>query len=495
MRRCLPTCSTPPACTLEKSHGQRKFACVAVPIGEDSEAYPVFPDPVAHGHPRDTPLGLCSSYCEDIGLEHAGSGLKYVGAVLASSTVLGMCCGDPEQQAAGLDPSELPEELLEACEELGLQQLELDLNGRSPIQFQGPVNLLKRAFVCTESVGSTSVLLATLDNSWRVNSTVYPMLAMVGIGDCELTILRCNAATRHWEVGFSLDEVRRGESLHTGIHLPSHLKRYDLSTESLLSPLNVIESGSIVQYIAVLEGDLIVLSSPAVHASLGTAGVVDICSEVLRGHTIDALLPAEDRSLIVEDLADSLVFAAQAKPDLFQNKITGDTSVVISSVVDWNSVHSGSKSKREESGRLGIYTPHKLDKKPKQGVKGFLERSPTIDAALPIKPRYGQGKMVQSQQGPHCAVPRCGAPPCGPRHPMSRCYSTTHHVKGGGIPMQPNLHMQPSLNCGNAGSTCQSAKKEVALPLERHNLEMHNRIMEQEMKQVRESRSCKCTHF
>ena len=49
---------------------------------------------------------------------------------------------------------------------------------------------LKEAYEGTESLGSTTVLLAVLDNSTRIHGKLHPMVAVLTIGDCELLMLR-----------------------------------------------------------------------------------------------------------------------------------------------------------------------------------------------------------------------------------------------------------------------------------------------------------------
>merc|ERR1711862_977197 len=56
--------------------------------------------------------------------------------------------------------------------------------------YKGPISLLKEAYEETESLGSTTVLLAALDNSTRIHGKLHPMLAVVSIGACQLLMLR-----------------------------------------------------------------------------------------------------------------------------------------------------------------------------------------------------------------------------------------------------------------------------------------------------------------
>merc|ERR1719160_2196231 len=89
-----------------------------------------------------------------------------------------------------MDPSELPHELLEACEELAMAQLMPEGQVSPADAYRGPISLLKEAYEATESKGSTTVLLGALDNSTRIHGKLHPMIAVLSIGDCELLMLR-----------------------------------------------------------------------------------------------------------------------------------------------------------------------------------------------------------------------------------------------------------------------------------------------------------------
>jgi len=108
------------------------------------------------------------------------------GAALASRVLLGLGDGAPARGSA-----QLPSELLGACKQIAEDQL-LQPNGQPVPQkeYQGPIVLLKEAFEATQSPGSTTVALATLDNSTVIHGQIHPMVAMLTIGGCELLQLR-----------------------------------------------------------------------------------------------------------------------------------------------------------------------------------------------------------------------------------------------------------------------------------------------------------------
>merc|ERR1719174_1558570 len=56
--------------------------------------------------------------------------------------------------------------------------------------YDGPITLMRTAYESTESLGSTTALLAILDNSTQIHGKLHPMVAIVAVGDCELLMLR-----------------------------------------------------------------------------------------------------------------------------------------------------------------------------------------------------------------------------------------------------------------------------------------------------------------
>lgn len=111
------------------------------------------------------------------------------GAALASRVLLGVGDGSPAQGVEGF--AQLPSELLGACKQIAEDQL-LQPNGQPAPQekYQGPVVLLKEAFDATQSPGSTTVALATLDNSTVIHGQLHPMVAMLTVGGCQMLQLR-----------------------------------------------------------------------------------------------------------------------------------------------------------------------------------------------------------------------------------------------------------------------------------------------------------------
>merc|ERR1719517_113336 len=72
------------------------------------------------------------------------NGHKDADATLASPMLLGVADGVSQLEEFGMDASELPKELLEKCEELGMSQLLLDRPVNPQDSYRGPVSLLEK---------------------------------------------------------------------------------------------------------------------------------------------------------------------------------------------------------------------------------------------------------------------------------------------------------------------------------------------------------------
>jgi len=103
-------------------------------------------------------------------------GYKDADATLTSPMLLGVCDGVSQLEEFNMDPSLLPNELLRTCEELAMLQLMPDMAVSPQDAYRGPISLLKEAYEETESYGSTTVLLAALDNSTRIHGKFVPQL-------------------------------------------------------------------------------------------------------------------------------------------------------------------------------------------------------------------------------------------------------------------------------------------------------------------------------
>jgi serine/threonine protein phosphatase PrpC len=277
------------------------------------------------------------------------NGHKDADATLASPMLLGVADGVSQLEEFGMDASELPNELLRTCEELGMSQL---IPGR-PVNpqdaYRGPVSLLKEAYEETESLGSTTVLLAILDNSTKIHGKLHPMVAVLTIGDCELLMLRrLHGRQSPLQAVFHTEMQRIDGHVQTPLQLARVDERVDPEFDEELA-LEVIERGSAVHCVSAYEGDIIVLGSDGVFDNLFLDEVVDICNEALPAPkpgtfvpTQPALLSQIAKRVVEESHSKSKVGKSGHLPEtpIGRGGKMDDTSVVVGEVVEWTQAHS-----------------------------------------------------------------------------------------------------------------------------------------------------------
>merc|ERR1719163_1453633 len=167
-----------------------------------------------------------------------------------------------------MDPSELPIELMRACEELGINQLMLDGSTNPADSYRGPISLLTEAYESTESMGSTTVLLAALDNMTKIHGKLHPMVAVLSIGDCELLMLRrMNGPQSELDIVFHTEMQRIDGHVQTPLQLARVDERIDEDFDEEIA-LEVIRKGSAVHCVSAYEGDILVLGSDGVFDNL-----------------------------------------------------------------------------------------------------------------------------------------------------------------------------------------------------------------------------------
>jgi len=276
------------------------------------------------------------------------NGHKDADATLASPMLLGVADGVSQLEEFGMDASELPKELLEKCEELGMNQLIPDRPVNPQDSYRGPVSLLKEAYEESESLGSTTVLLAILDNSTKIHGKLHPMVAVLTIGDCELLMLRrLNGRQSPLQAVFHTEMQRIDGHVQTPLQLARVDDRVDPEFDEELA-LEVIERGSAVHCVSAYEGDIIVLGSDGVFDNLFLDEVVDICNEALPTPKPGAFVPTQPA--LLSQIAKRIVEESHGK-----SRVTGgilpdtpigsggkmdDTSVVVGEVVEWTQAHS-----------------------------------------------------------------------------------------------------------------------------------------------------------
>lgn len=254
------------------------------------------------------------------------------GAAVASPVLLGVCSGltqAPEIFSSPVvrqDGSEFPKELLVACRELAMAQLLPD----APLDaYRGPISLLKDAYRATQSSGSTTVLLAAIDNSSRIHGKIHPMVAVLSVGNCELLVLRrLSGPDGPLEVVFHPDpqEDTMGVRRQFGASNPSKAEE---------TALEAIEEACVVQCLTAREGDIVVLGDERVFGSLFVHEVIELCNEMLPASS-DA---GCDRPLLLSELVHRIAQEASHDtdtPSMFRS--TGaDAHVVVGEVVKWDS--------------------------------------------------------------------------------------------------------------------------------------------------------------
>jgi serine/threonine protein phosphatase PrpC len=280
----------------------------------------------------------------------ARHGHKDADATLASPMLLGVADGVSQLEEFGMDASELPNELLRTCEELAMSQLIPNQERVSPQDaYRGPVSLLKEAYEATESLGSTTVLLAILDNSTKIHGKLHPMVAVLTIGDCELLMLRrLHGRQSPLQAVFHTEMQRIDGHVQTPLQLARVDDRVDPDFDEDLA-LEVIERGSAVHCVSAYEGDIIVLGSDGVFDNLFLDEIVDICNEILPtpkpGSPFVPTQPgllAQIAKRVVEDSHGKSRAPSGALPEtpIGRGGKMDDTSVVVGEVVEWTNAHS-----------------------------------------------------------------------------------------------------------------------------------------------------------
>jgi len=276
-------------------------------------------------------------------------GHKDADATLASPMLLGVADGVSQLEEFGMDASELPNELLRSCESLGMSQLIPDRPVNPQDSYCGPVSLLKEAYEETESLGSTTVLLAILDNSTKIHGKIHPMVAVLTIGDCELLMLRrLQGRQSHLQAVFHTEKQRIDGNVQTPLQLARVDDRVDPEFDEELA-LEVIERGSAVHCVSAYEGDIIVLGSDGVFDNLFLDEVVDICNEALVPPRPGTFMPTQPA--LLSQIAKRIVDASHAKTSVGKGGLlpetpigrggkSDDTAVVVGEVVEWTKAHS-----------------------------------------------------------------------------------------------------------------------------------------------------------
>eukprot|EP00401_Gymnodinium_catenatum_P027832 CAMPEP_0117510124 /NCGR_PEP_ID=MMETSP0784-20121206/27829_1 /TAXON_ID=39447 /ORGANISM="" /LENGTH=455 /DNA_ID=CAMNT_0005305753 /DNA_START=48 /DNA_END=1413 /DNA_ORIENTATION=- len=302
---------------------------------------------------RNKPLCFSARAYQKTHPQKAQSGRTDADVTLVSPMLLGVADGVSQIEDFGIDPSELPRELLAACNELGFEQLFPHAVGkpvRQDAAYLGPIPMMKKAFMSTDCLGSTTVLLTILDNSTRIHGKLHPMIAVMSIGDCELLVLRRTTGRQGpLEAVFHTEMQRIDGHAQAPLQVARVDDRVDPNFNESIT-VDVIERGSAVHCMSAYEGDIVVQGSDGVFDNLFLDELVDICNEYLPPSSPGtSFVPIQPT--VLEQITRRIVQECHNKskpgPDgqLPESPIgkggkVDDTCCVVGEVIEWTKQHS-----------------------------------------------------------------------------------------------------------------------------------------------------------
>lgn len=261
---------------------------------------------MAEVYAKNKPLCFSGSAYQKTHPVKVQKGRKDADVTLQSSVMLGVADGVSQIEDFGIDASKLPKELLAICEALGEKQLK---PGAPEGAYRGPIPLVREAFEKTAPIlGSTTLVLAVLDNSTRIHGKLHPMIAVISIGDCELLVLRrLNGPGSRLIPVFQTEMQRIDGHLQTPLQLARVDGRIDANFHDGIT-IEVIERGSAVHCVSAYEGDIVIMGSDGVFDNLFTDEVAELCNSVLRPG-----VPSPVEESLLAHLARRIVEACHAK--------------------------------------------------------------------------------------------------------------------------------------------------------------------------------------
>eukprot|EP00427_Karlodinium_veneficum_P018196 CAMPEP_0169144238 /NCGR_PEP_ID=MMETSP1015-20121227/46122_1 /TAXON_ID=342587 /ORGANISM="Karlodinium micrum, Strain CCMP2283" /LENGTH=357 /DNA_ID=CAMNT_0009211449 /DNA_START=65 /DNA_END=1135 /DNA_ORIENTATION=+ len=279
----------------------------------------------------------------------AAKGQPDADVTLCTPMLLGVADGVSQMEDYGIDASELPRELLQGVEDLSFSQL---LPGQQKHSYEGPIVMMQEAYRRSESLGSTTILTAIMDNSTRIHGKLHPMIAVCSIGDCEILLLRRDKMRKLQSTWRSEMQRIDGNSQR-----PLQLMRVDETIDPDYDEqviMEVIERGSAVHCISAFEGDIVVMGSDGVFDNLFAEEIVAICNELIEPPPLHSRFEPAPLQLLGE-VAQRIVLECHAKT---QQSIHGykstpigaggkadDTSCVVAQIVEWTDDHQNAWSK------------------------------------------------------------------------------------------------------------------------------------------------------
>jgi protein phosphatase PTC7 len=271
--------------------------------------------------------------------QKAVKGQKDADATLCSPMLVAVADGVSQIEDFGIDASELPNELLNAVEELAVSQL---LPGQETEEYCGPISMVRDAYEATEALGSTTLLTAVMDNSTKIHGKLHPMIAVCSIGDCEILILRRDSMSQLQPVFHT--EMQR---IDGNAQSPLQLARVDDSIDPDFDEsiaIEVIERGSAVHCVSAFEGDIVVMGSDGVFDNLFIDELLAIVQSMVPTGALGAKFQPIDRRILGQ-IAHRIVMESHAKtqpgPAGYRDSPIGkggkidDTSCVVAQVVEW----------------------------------------------------------------------------------------------------------------------------------------------------------------
>lgn len=247
-------------------------------------------------------------------------------AVAVSSHLLGVCDGVSEVESFGIQPDLLPRELLQECVMAAEAQLEPGGDSRA---YDGLISLLVEAYRNTESHGSTTVLLASLDHS-----TTVPKLHILNLGDCELILMRRRG--QEWVAIYRTEPQRVNGHKQHPLQLARVGEDIDPAFVEEEHAIPLIQNGSAFSALDVMEDDLVVMGSDGIFDNLFVNEIVSLVQKRVTGppsieelHDLAAAIVHESHVKVGTVCDTPLGKDAGGKPD--------DTAVIVASVIPMHS--------------------------------------------------------------------------------------------------------------------------------------------------------------
>jgi protein phosphatase PTC7 len=274
--------------------------------------------------------------------------------------MLGVADGVSQIEEFGIDASELPQELLATASEIAMNGLIPDGVVDDSERYDGPIPLLRQAFENTESLGSTTVVLAIMDNvNTTIHGKLHPMVAVITVGDCELLMLRRRRGrSSRLEAIFHTEMQRIDGHSQQPLQLARVDDRIDPDFDDSVT-VEVIERGSAVHCISAYEGDIVVMGSDGVFDNLFLDEIVEVCNEMMRPPK-DGKFEAADEDLLAQ-VSQRLVSLCHSKTEKGYTGVlpeapigsggkVDDTSVVVAEVIEWSEEYTKAWTSKDSFG-------------------------------------------------------------------------------------------------------------------------------------------------